>query len=130
MLRGKLVIMLFCIDFEIGIYPDRIQVTDRRSGRFVDFAAETPFSSSQQLVNDSVYFEHALVHAMRKAISGGFILLDSRARVHAGTAVTLDTAQRAVVCRALNAIGFSRVDFGDETGGLTPAPDHAARAAL
>ena len=102
--------MLFRIDFEIGIYPDRIQVSDRRSGRFVDFAAEIPFSSPGRLVSDPVYFENALAKAMRKAMSGGFILLDAQAHVFAGGA-TLEDAECQTVRRALRDIGFKTVRF-------------------
>jgi hypothetical protein len=104
--------MLFRIHFEIGIYPDRIQVSDRRSGRFVDFAAEVPFSSPSRLVADPIYFENALVKAMRKAMSGGFILFDAQADIFAGGA-ELDTSERQMVRRALRDIGFKTVRFGD-----------------
>ncbi|HEU4821708.1 MAG TPA: hypothetical protein VFS87_11210 [Qipengyuania sp.] len=104
--------MLFRIHFEIGIYPDRIQVSDQRSGRFVDFAAEVPFSSPQQLVADPIYFENALVKAMRKAMSGGFILFDAQADISAGGAA-LGTNERQMVRRALRDIGFRTVRFSD-----------------
>lgn len=102
--------MLFRIDFEVGIYPDRIQVSDRRSGRFVDFAAEIRFSAPGRLVADPVYFENALAKAMRKAMSGGFILLDAQAHVFTGGA-TLNDAERQSVRRALRDIGFKTVRF-------------------
>lgn len=105
--------MLFRIDFEIAIYPDRIQVTDRRSGRFVDFAAEIPFSAPGRLVADAVYFEHALAKALRKAMSGGFILLDAQARIAAGGG-PLNAGERQTVRRALRDIGFKTVRFEDE----------------
>ena len=104
--------MLFRIHFEIGIYPDRIQVTDRRTGRFVDFAAEVPFSAPNRLVADPIYFENALVKAMRKAMSGGFILFDAQAEILAGGG-ELDTSERQTVRRALRDIGFKTVRFGD-----------------
>ena len=92
--------MLFRIHFEIGIYPDRIQVSDLRSGRFVDFAAEVPFSAPRRLVADPIYFENALVKAMRKAMQGGFILFDPQADVVAGAA-ELGLHERQTVRRAL-----------------------------
>lgn len=104
--------MLFRIDFEIGIYPDRVQVSDRRSGRFVDFAAEVPFSSPTRLIADPVYFENALAKSMRKAMSGGFILFDAQATIGAGT-VALDPSERQTVRRALRDIGFKTVRFAD-----------------
>lgn len=103
--------MLFRIHFEIGIYPDRIQVSDLRSGRFVDFAAEVPFSAPGRLVADPIYFENALVKALRKAMSGGFILFDAQADVSAGDAL-LGADERQTVRRALRDIGFKSVRFG------------------
>ena len=87
--------MLFRIDFEIGIYPDRIQISDRRSGRFVDFAAEMPFSAPGKLVHDAVYFENALAKAIRKAMRGGFILYDAQADVAGGHTLTPATVPRS-----------------------------------
>lgn len=115
--------MLFRIDFEIGIYPDRIQVSDRRSGRFVDFAAEIPFSTPGRLVADPIYFENALAKAMRKAMSGGFILLDAQAHIVAGGA-ELDSRERLTIRRALRDIGFKTVRFegGDPDERAPPLP--------
>lgn len=112
--------MLYRIDFEIGIYPDRIQVSDRRSGRFVDFAGEIPFSAPGNLVADPVYFENALAKAMRKAMSGGFILLDAQARISAG-GEALGESGRQTVRRALRDIGFKTVRF-EEIADDEPSP--------
>ena len=112
--------MLFRIHFEIGIYPDRIQVSDLRSGRFVDFAAEVPFSAPARLVADPIYFENALVKALRKAMSGGFILFDAQAEISTGGAV-LDDTERQTVRRALRDIGFKTVRF-DNLEVEEPAP--------
>lgn len=112
--------MLFRIHFEIGIYPDRIQISDLRSGRFVDFAAEVPFSSPRQLVADPIYFENALVKAMRKAMSGGFILYDAQADIFAGGS-ELGLQQRQMVRRALRDIGFKTVRF-ENAEDEEPAP--------
>lgn len=119
--------MLFRIDFEIAIYPDRIQVSDRRSGRFVDFAAEVPFSSRAELVADGVYFEHALVKAIRKAMSGGFILFDAKATITSG-AVALGSQGRQAVRRALRDIGFKTIQFDGipEHAGAAPLPEELA----
>lgn len=115
--------MLFRIHFEIGIYPDRIQVSDRRSGRFVDFAAEVPFSRPSRLVADPIYFENALVKAMRKAMSGGFILFDAQADIVAGSA-RLGPQERQSVRRALRDIGFKTVRFdgAEDEEPLPPLP--------
>lgn len=121
--------MLHRIDFEIGIYPDRIQVTDRRSGRFVDFAAEVPFSMPGRLVCDRIYFEHALVKAMRKAMSGGFILLDAQARIGAGSAA-LPPDGRQLVRRALRDIGFKTIRFADGLDDEPPPPLPPSLSAL
>lgn len=112
--------MLFRIDFEVGIYPDRIQVSDRRSGRFVDFTAEVPFSAPSHLVADPIYFEHALAKAMRKAMSGGFILLDAQAHVQTGGAA-LGEMEYQTIRRALRDIGFKTVRF-DQRPDEEPAP--------
>lgn len=102
--------MLFRIKFDIAIYPDRIQVTDARRGRFVDFQAEVPFSTRDRLVADGVYFENALTKAIRKAMSGGFILLDAQATITAGAEV-LGEGGREIVRRALHDIGFKTARF-------------------
>lgn len=102
--------MLYRIDFEIGIYPDRIQVSDRRSGRFVDFRAEVPFSRDGKLIADPIYFENALAKALRKMMSGGFILLDARANV---LPASLKNPERQVVRGALRNIGFKTITFDD-----------------
>lgn len=120
--------MLFRIHFEIGIYPDRIQVSDLRSGRFVDFAAEVPFSAPGRLVADPIYFENALVKALRKAMSGGFILLDAQADISTGD-VVLDASERQMVRRSLREIGFKTVRFGsleDEEPGPPLPPSLSA----
>ncbi|WP_133366161.1 hypothetical protein [Qipengyuania sediminis] len=116
--------MLYRIDFEVGIYPNRIQVTDRRSGRFVDFAAESAFSAPGRLVSDGVYFENALAKAIRKAMNGGFILLDAQACVVRGGG-PLDMQDRGIIRRALCDIGFREVRFegdADEGGPIPPIP--------
>ncbi|RYY39281.1 MAG: hypothetical protein EOP59_12660 [Sphingomonadales bacterium] len=120
--------MLFRIAFEIGIYPDRIQVSDRRSGRFVDFASEAPFSAPGRLIADPIYFENALAKAMRKAMSGGFILFDAQA--HIASSETLSAEERQAVRRALRDIGFKTVHFegGDPDERIPPLP--AGLAAL
>lgn len=121
--------MLFRIDFEIGIYPDRIQVSDRRSGRFVDFTAEIPFSAPDRLVADPVYFEHALAKALRKAMSGGFILLDAQAHVFSGEAA-LDDVDFQTVRRALRDIGFKTVHFDRRPDDEPSPPLPASLSAL
>lgn len=113
--------MLFRIDFEVGIYPDRIQVNDRRSGRFVDFTAEIPFSAPGRLVREPVYFEHALAKAMRKAMSGGFILLDAQAHISAG-GEELNEGERQTIRRALRDIGFKTVRFEGAEEEEAPSP--------
>lgn len=114
--------MLFRIDFEVGIYPDRIQICDRRTGRFVDYAAEVPFSAPGRLIGDTVYFENALAKATRKALSGGFILLDAQARISVGGGA-LAPADRGAIRHALREIGFKALCFdGDEAEEYAPMP--------
>ncbi len=119
--------MLFRIHFEIGIYPDRIQVSDLRSRRFVDFAAEVPFSTPARLVSDPIYFENALVRALRKAMSGGFILFDAQADISTGEAL-LGASERQTVRRALRDIGFKTVRFDslDDEEPVPPLPPSLA----
>lgn len=121
--------MLFRIHFEVGIYPDRIQVSDLRSGRFVDFTAEVPFSLPGRLVADPIYFENALVKAVRKAMSGGFILFDAQADISSGGAV-LREDERQTVKRALRDIGFKTVRFADGQGDEPPPPLPPSLSAL
>ena len=102
--------MLFRIDFEMGIYPDRVQVADRRSGRFVDFKSEIPFSAPGRLIADPLYLEYAIAKAVRKAMSGGFILLDAKVKV-LPTAPPLRRSERTAVTRALRNVGFKGISF-------------------
>lgn len=113
--------MLYRIDFEIGIYPNRIQICDRRSGRFVDFAAESGFSAPGRLVNHGVYFENALAKAIRKAMNGGFILLDAQAYVGSGGG-PLGGEERRIIRRALADIGFKTVRFESDPDDREPMP--------
>lgn len=113
--------MLYRIDFEVAIYPNRIQVCDRRTGRFVDFAAESGFSAYGRLVEDRVYFENALAKAVRKAMNGGFILLDAQAYVLQGGG-SLHAEERRLIRRALTDIGFKSVRFEGEPDDTEPLP--------
>jgi len=115
--------MLFRIDFEIAIYPNRVQVADRRTGRFVDFAAEVPFSMPGRLIADAVYLENALAKASRKAMSGGFILFDAKATVNAGGEPP-SLFERQAIRGALRNIGFKTIRFADEPD-PEAAHDHA-----
>lgn len=113
--------MLYRIDFEIGIYPNRIQVCDRRSGRFVDLTPDSAFSSPDRLVSNKVYFENTLAKAIRKALNGGFILLDAQALVTSGGDMLLPD-ERPTIRRALSDIGFKEVRFENEIGDVAPTP--------
>lgn len=106
--------MLFRIHFEIAIYPNRVQVTDRRSGRFTDFAAEVPFSAPSRLVADAVYLENALAKAIRKAMSGGFILFDAKATVAVGGGEQPTLFEQQAIRGALHNVGFKTVRFAGE----------------
>lgn len=105
--------MLFRIDFEVGIYPDRVQITDRRSARFVDFRSEFPFSAPGTLIANPTYLEHAIAQAMRKALSGAFILLEAKAVVRA-TRPPLTRDERMFVSRALRNVGFKAIRFAQD----------------
>ena len=73
------------------------------------------------MVADAIYFEHALAKAIRKAMSGGFILFDAQARIAAGSAA-LGRDGRQTVRRALRDIGFKTVNFENGEDDERPPP--------
>ena len=106
--------MLGRLDVDVAIYRDRVQVTERKSGLFVDQRADHPFSSDERLVADATRFDHALSHALRQVLkSGGFMLYEPRAVV-GPTDPALTPAERALVRRVLQDTGFRRIEFEDE----------------
>ena len=106
--------MLGRLDVDVAIYRDRVQVTERRSGVFIDQRADHPFSSDRQLVADAPRFEHALSHALRQILrTGGYMLYEPRAVV-GPTDPVLTPPERDLVRRVLNDTGFRQIEFQDE----------------
>jgi hypothetical protein len=99
---------------DVAIYRDRVQVTERKSGIFIDQRADHPFSSDTQLVADATRFEHALSHALRQILkTGAYMLYEPRAVV-GPTDPALTPPERALVRRVLQDTGFRRIEFEDE----------------
>ncbi|MFA6220599.1 MAG: hypothetical protein WC692_12605 [Erythrobacter sp.] len=98
------------LDLDVAIYRDRVQVTERATGSFVDQRAEYPFSSDQSLVAHSRNLEDTLVRAIRQLLKGGFMLDQPSARVIASE-LPLSPDQRAMVETALREAGIRDVTF-------------------
>ena len=103
--------MIRSLDLDVAIYRDRVQVTHRGSGTFIDMRAEFPFSSDARLVEHARYFEDTLVRAMRHILAeGGFSLKEPIAHVVRFDG-DLDGLQKSLVETALREIGFHEVIF-------------------
>jgi hypothetical protein len=98
------------LDLDIAIYRDRVQVTERATGSFVDQRADYPFSSDQSLVANPRNLEDTLVRAIRQLLKGGFMLNKPSARVIASE-LPLSPSQRVVVETALGEAGIREVTF-------------------
>lgn len=98
------------LDLDLAIYRDRVQLTDRATGQFVDQRAEYPFSD-RRLVHDGKALEHTLSHALRKLLTGAVLLHDPRAFV-VRTELPLSPSERELVRGALANIGVREVQFG------------------
>ncbi|MCH2486700.1 MAG: hypothetical protein MK010_03020 [Erythrobacter sp.] len=110
--------MLGRLDVDVAIYRDRVQVTERKSGLFVDQRADHPFSSDERLVADATRFDHALSHALRQVLkSGGFMLYEPRA-VIGPTDPPLTAPERDLVRRVLKDSGFRTVEFDEGRAGI------------
>ena len=106
--------MLSRLAVDVAIYPDRVQVTERKSGFFVDHRSDRPFSSDQQLIADVARFEHALSHALRQVLrSRGFMLYEPLAVV-GPTDPALGQDERDLVRKVLRDTGFHEIEFRDQ----------------
>ena len=105
--------MIFRLDLDVALYRDRVQVTDRKTGLWVDYRAERPFSSDLLLIVDQANLEHALSHAIRKLLKGGFLLFQPRANV-VRTEQPLSSAERAALRLALVNTGFKSITFEED----------------
>ncbi|MBX7532652.1 hypothetical protein K3165_06940 [Qipengyuania sp. 1XM1-15A] len=103
--------MIHRLDLDVAIYRDRVQVTHRGSGTFVDMRAEFAFSSDARLVEHARYFEDTLVRAMRQVLAeGGFSLKEPIAHVVRFDG-DLDETQKALIETGLRETGFHEVIF-------------------
>ncbi|MEZ5681398.1 MAG: hypothetical protein R3E14_08870 [Erythrobacter sp.] len=98
------------LDLDVAIYRDRVQVTDRATGRFVDQRADYAFSTPTNLIAEPRYLEDALVKAIRQMLQGGFSLGQSIAHV-VGSELPLSPTQRKLVEAALRETGMSEIVF-------------------
>lgn len=104
--------MIFRLDVDVAIYRDRVQVTDRKTGLFVDYRAEYPFSDGSTLIAEPRFLEHALSHSVRKLLKGGFVLFQPRAHV-THTEFPLSPTERERLRKSLYETGFKRITFAD-----------------
>ena len=110
--------LLHRLDIEVAVYPDRVQAVDRRTGRFVDFPAERPFSSPDRLIANAACMEDALFKAVRQLLKGGFFLLDAKACLAPGQP-RLTALDLAALEQALRNTGFSEISLdphSEDTG--------------
>lgn len=107
--------MVSRLDLDVSIYPDRIQLVDRKTEVFVDHPAERTFSSPRLLIADQRNLEHTLSHAVRRIMKGHFVLFWPRAHV-LPTEPPLSAPERAALRTALNNTGFRTIIFEDESG--------------
>lgn len=104
--------MIFRLDLDVALYRDRVQVTDRKTGLFVDHRAERAFSSDELLIADQRNLEHTLSHAIRKLLKGGFLLFQPRANV-VSTEAPLTAVERQALRVALINTGFKSISFDE-----------------
>ena len=99
------------LDLDVAIYRDRVQVTHRATGAFVDQRADYPFSDENVLIAHPRFLEDAMVRAIRKILrEGGFSLRSPIARI-VGCDGHLDTENRAVIEHCLRETGMIEVVF-------------------
>lgn len=98
------------LDVDVSIYRNRIQVTDRTTGKFADQPAQHPFSSERSLIDNTRFLEDTIVRAIRQILDGGFSLKDPIAHVVA-TELPLSPSQKDIVASALREAGMREVVF-------------------
>ena len=99
------------LDLDVAIYRDRVQVTHRATGAFIDQRAEYPFSDEHLLIAHPRFLEDTMVRAIRKILQqGGFALREPIAHV-VGCDGELDDAARAVIEDCLRETGMKDVIF-------------------
>ena len=98
------------LDVDVSIYRNRIQVTDRTTGKFVDQTAQHAFSSDSSLIANTRFLEDTIVRAIRQLLVGGFSLKDPIAHV-VSTELPLSPSQKDIVASALREAGMREVVF-------------------
>ncbi|MDG5748366.1 hypothetical protein P8Q88_09235 [Qipengyuania sp. XHP0207] len=98
------------LDLDIAIFRNRIQVSERATGKFVDQRAEFPFSEGTDLIAQPRYLEDTIVRAIRQVLSGGFSLGGAIAHVVASE-LPLSPSQKVLVEAALHGAGMHEVVF-------------------
>ena len=98
------------LDLDVAIYRDRVQVTDRVTGKFVDQRATYSFSTATNILAEPRYFEDTLVKAIRQVLDGGFSLRDPIAHVVA-CELPLSPTQKSQVETAFYEAGIGEVVF-------------------
>ena len=99
------------LDLDVAIYRDRVQVTHRATGVFVDQRAKYAFSSETHLVEHPRYLEDTMVRAIRKILQqGGFALREPIAHV-VGCDGELDDTARTIIEECLRETGMTQVIF-------------------
>ena len=99
------------LDLDVAIYRDRVQVTHRATGAFIDQRAEYPFSDEQSVIAHPRFLEDTMVRAMRKVLQqGGFALREPIAHV-VGCDGKIDGAARSVIEQCLRETGMTEVIF-------------------
>jgi len=99
---------------DVAIYRDRVQVTERKSGLFVDQRADLPFSTEERLIADAARFEHALSHALRQILKNGGYMLYKPSALVGPTDPPLSSEDRDLVCKVLRDTGFRVIEFQDD----------------
>ena len=98
------------LDLDVAIYRNRVQVTDRATGRFADQRAQHPFSSERSLIANTRFLEDTIVRAIRQILEGGFALGDPIAHV-VSSEWPLSPSQKDIVAIALREAGMREVVF-------------------
>jgi hypothetical protein len=99
---------------DVAIYRDRVQVTERKSGFFVDKRADLSFSTDERLIADAARFEHALSHALRQILRNGGYMLYKPSALVGPTDPPLSPEDRDLVRKVLRDTGFREIEFRDE----------------
>jgi len=100
------------LDVDVSIYRNRIQVTDRTTGKFIDQTAQHAFSSDGSLIANTRFLEDTIVRAIRQIAHGdkALTLCDPVAHV-VGCETPLNHLERGIVQTALHQSGIRTVVF-------------------